>query len=128
MKSEPDFLLLAFGAAVLWLVGKPVVKYAAGVIVGDRTDAGSRIEAAAAAEFGARGYEAIVTSAREGAHMAGSAHPAGNARDFRTTNVRTLGEKREIVDGMQRRLGSRFDVLLEFNPEHVHAELDPSRA
>lgn len=126
-RRDPDFLLWAFAAAVVWLVGKPVVRYASGVIVGARTRAANEIEAAAAAEFGSRGYEVTVTSAREGAHMAGSAHPGGNARDFRSSHVRTLEEKRDIVAGMAERLGPAFDVLLEWNPEHIHAELDPQR-
>jgi len=127
--EEPDFLTLAAIAAGLYLIGRPVVSYAAGVVVGAPTDAGARLERAAARAFGKRGYEAIVTSAREGEHMAGSAHPGGNARDFRTWHVRTNAEKEAIAADMRAdpELGPRFDVVMEWNPEHMHGELDPTR-
>lgn len=125
--EEPDALLIMTGLALIWLVGRPLVSYAADVVVGARTAAGDAIERAAAAAFASRGYEALVTSAREGAHMAGSAHPIGNARDFRTQHVATLGEKYEIRDAMRQALGPAFDVIVEWDPEHLHAELDPVR-
>jgi len=126
--DEPDFLLLAAGVAVLYLVARPVVSYAADVVVGAPTAAGSTIEAAGARVFRKRGYEAIVTSARDGQHMEGSAHYTGEARDFRTWHVRTNEEKLAIARELAAELGPAYDVVMEWDPEHLHAEADPRRS
>jgi len=118
--------LLAVAGLLLLL--RPRVMYAEGVELGTVTPAGRAIEAAGSRAFAAAGYPAIVTSARDGRHMTGSAHYAGNARDFRSTHVGTTAEKYAIVAAMLAELGPEFDVFLETEPEHIHAELDPTRA
>jgi hypothetical protein len=73
----------------------------------------------------------LITSALDGVHKRNSAHYAGLAVDLRTKNFPGKVEKFEFVDRVKARLGDRYDVILEDldGPnEHLHVELDPSRA
>jgi hypothetical protein len=72
--------------------------------------------------FGHFGYEAIITSGRDGKHRAGSLHYLGRALDFRTRHV-ISHHKTQIVDSLAARLGPDYDVVLE--ETHLHVEYDP---
>lgn len=68
------------------------------------------------------GYDTIVTSLNDGAHMARSLHYSGFAVDFRT---RHLGNehRQEIAAEIAIALGDDYDVVLE--KDHLHVEYDP---
>lgn len=74
------------------------------------------------------GHEAIMTSGRDGKHMAGSLHYIGRAADFRLPGAfRRRNKEVErfsimAVSKLRARLGSSFDVVLE--KDHIHIELD----
>lgn len=76
--------------------------------------------------FDAFGYQATITSGRDGDHMEGSLHYVGRALDWRTwaddhgTQIRA-SIKEKIVDEIQREIGPRFDVVPEAT--HIHVEL-----
>ena len=77
--------------------------------------------------FAAFGYDATVTSGRDGDHMPGSLHYAGKALDWRTweddrgTQIRASVKER-IAEEIAREVGPRFDVVPEAT--HIHVELD----
>jgi hypothetical protein len=80
----------------------------------------------ASEEFASRGYDAIITSAIEGRHMFGSKHYAGSAVDFRLTHVPPT-QWEDLRRNIALRLGPDYDVLLEYNPNHLHIEWDPKQ-
>jgi hypothetical protein len=72
------------------------------------------------------GYECMITSCMEGAHMAGSLHYKGAAIDLRTKHVAHAIELKQIVDRVKECLGADFDVVVE--TDHLHIEFDPKQA
>jgi hypothetical protein len=62
-----------------------------------------------------------VTSCTDGDHKSGSHHHTGCAVDLR---LPTAGKER-IVEQLQGRLGTEYDVILE--GDHIHLEYDPKR-
>jgi len=73
----------------------------------------------------------MITSALDSIHKDGSAHYVGLGVDVRTKNFPDMETKQEFRFRVAQRLGDRYDVILEDlgGPnEHLHAELDPSRA
>lgn len=73
------------------------------------------------------GYEFIITSANDGAHMVNSKHYSNEAFDFRSKHISTNLEKQNILTEIKSRLTGDFDVLLEnvgTESEHYHLEHD----
>lgn len=80
------------------------------------------------------GYEAIITSGKDGKHSENSLHYEGRAADFRTWTSPTSGkqisqqEKLSIVENIHNVLNAHFygravfDVIAEST--HIHVELD----
>ena len=100
------------------LILKPGVR-----ITGLRTEVVLALLAAERA-YAEIGCELMVTSGIEGAHSSGSFHYAGSAVDFRTLNVPT-DKLNPLVEKIRSALGQDFDVVLESNPSHLHAEFQP---
>lgn len=69
--------------------------------------------------------ETVVTSIRDGKHLASGLHPKGKAFDLRTTAA-GMGQFHagEIAIALRRRLGNSYDVVVE--KDHIHVEFDPS--
>lgn len=70
----------------------------------------------------------VITSGRDGKHMAGSKHYYDRALDFRTKTL-PLADKFALRDRVKKRLGPAYDVILESlgkANEHLHVEYDPS--
>ena len=73
--------------------------------------------------YQAQGMESlVVTSARDGEHMAGSLHYCGCAVDLR---IWGLPDPVSAADRLRRELPTAFDVWLEST--HLHVEFDPAR-
>lgn len=70
------------------------------------------------------GLECVITSALDSEHRSHSLHYKGFALDIRTKNIPDDKTKADIVDRIQSRLGSEFQVILEYN--HIHIEFDPA--
>lgn len=72
------------------------------------------------------GAELIVTSTRDGKHMAGSKHYQGLAFDARSRNVLQQFHP-QLLAALQKALGENFDVVDETQTAspHVHIEYDP---
>jgi hypothetical protein len=73
------------------------------------------------------GFQAVMTSGLDGEHREDSLHYSGFATDWRTKNL-PLTLKKTMVNEVRSRLGSNYDVLLEFlgsDNEHMHIEYDP---
>lgn len=68
------------------------------------------------------GYEFVVTSVREGQHMAKSLHYQGMAFDMRTRHM-APAQIPVIRDLIAKRLGPDYDVVIEAT--HIHIEHDP---
>lgn len=68
------------------------------------------------------GQNCVITSCRDGRHMAGSKHYTGEAIDLRTHYFNAL-EKADVLQCLQHALGPDFDVVLE--SDHLHVEYDP---
>lgn len=86
-----------------------------------------RVELVMEVLFEALGYYAMVTSANDGQHMAGSLHFKDQARDFRTHHLRAE-DKGRVKDMARRVLGPSYDIVLEslnLLNEHLHIEYDP---
>lgn len=66
------------------------------------------------------GRPAVITSARDGWHMAGSRHYSGEAVDLRSRDVKA---PQALVRELKDTLGADFDVVLE--ADHIHLEFDP---
>lgn len=61
-------------------------------------------------------------------HGARSLHPAGNALDLGTHQVKDIATRLAIVRDIQSVLGPQFDVVFEAQGElneHIHVEFDP---
>jgi len=67
------------------------------------------------------GREAIITSGRDGRHMANSRHYSGLAIDLRTRDI--LFKAEELVEALKNKLGNNYDIILEY--DHIHLEYDP---
>lgn len=68
----------------------------------------------------------LVTSGNDSKHMIGSKHYIDQALDFRTKHL-TKSQKHSLVAEVKSRLGSSYDVILEFeggNNEHLHCEYE----
>lgn len=74
------------------------------------------------------GITLTVTCGLDGNHMAGSLHPCGYAVDIRTKNIvdskLVLKIVNEIRDDL-RKINSRYSVLLETSPPHIHIQYIP---
>lgn len=72
--------------------------------------------------------DAVITSANDGGHMAGSRHYTNEALDLRCKHLATEAEKRALAAALRAELGPAFTVLYE-DPggpnQHVH--LQPKR-
>mgnify|MGYP000025779452 CR=1 FL=1 len=55
----------------------------------------------------------------------GSLHAERLALDFRSRHL-TSFEAQKVGEKMQERLGDDWDVVVEFNPRHIHVEYDPA--
>lgn len=64
----------------------------------------------------------VITSARDGQHMAGSLHYKGFAVDLRTKDLDPQ-HVTMIHTQLQQVLGAQYDVVLE--ADHIHVEFDP---
>ena len=69
------------------------------------------------------GLEATLTSGNDGKHRTNSLHYQGLALDFRTRDL-TDSKAQFFAEQVADALGSEFDIVLEFNPRHLHAEFD----
>lgn len=69
-------------------------------------------------------FDLVITSGTDGKHMKGSKHYTGEALDVRTSNI-PKGEVGLVLNRLQTRLGSDYQVLLE--ADHIHVEFDPKR-
>lgn len=67
----------------------------------------------------ALGKEAVITSALDGMHSAGSLHYYGYALDFRIWGI-AKNDLSTIVANLQKELGSKYDVIL--HKTHIHVE------
>lgn len=70
------------------------------------------------AEWALWGEEAVITSANEGTHSAGSLHYGDNAVDIRMPK-----KPQETAITLRNKLGKDFDVVVEV--DHLHVEFDP---
>lgn len=68
------------------------------------------------------GRDLVITSARDGRHMAGSKHYTGEAIDTRTRYFSSL-QRPDVHWEVQNELGPDYDVVLE--KDHIHIEYDP---
>lgn len=68
------------------------------------------------------GYDFVITSGRDGKHMAESLHYTGYAFDFRTNKILDSLRSRVFAD-LRESLGPEFDVVQE--KDHGHVEWDP---
>ena len=81
------------------------------------------IAAAMANEGAEQGQNIVITSGTNGTHMTGSKHYTGDALDMRTSNFPTPSAMMTFVDGLRKRLGGDYDVVVE--KDHLHCEYDP---
>mgnify|MGYP001580899357 CR=1 FL=1 len=68
----------------------------------------------------------LVTSGNDSKHITGSKHYIDQALDFRTKHL-TKSQKYNLVKEVKSRLGSGYDVFLEFEgglQEHMHVEYE----
>jgi len=70
------------------------------------------------------GLSPTLTSGNDGKHRTNSLHYQGHAIDLRT---RDITETRALFfrDRLKESLGENYDVVLEFDPPHLHIEYDP---
>lgn len=80
-----------------------------------------------AAVFAEQGYPCVITSGRDGKHMAGSKHYSGNALDFRALHIKSPEVRRVILTRIKEVLGRDYDVLLHGKALHYHVEFDPKQ-
>ncbi len=82
--------------------------------------------AAVAKVFEKEEVPCVITSARDGKHMPGSAHYAGKAVDLRSKHLHR--DRKEVVLGAMRVVvGLGFDVIFEYRGlenEHFHIEIE----
>jgi len=69
--------------------------------------------------FSAGEGEVVITETRGGTHKPGSLHYADDAIDLRLPK-KNVGE---LAQEMRRKLGSKYDVVVEIS--HIHVEHDP---
>lgn len=67
----------------------------------------------------------VVTSITDGQHGRSSLHAFGFAVDLRTKHLPADVDKGILASQIQRRLGSKYDVIFEPQPQHIHMEFDP---
>ena len=67
---------------------------------------------------------ALITSARDSIHKAGSLHPYGLAVDLRTKDL-SQEQIVKLAAELKKELGPDFDVVIEASPLHIHVEFDP---
>lgn len=77
---------------------------------------------AAAWYYGSLKHQFTVTCGQDGAHMRGSRHYNGRAVDLRVRMI-PVDVREVFVEGLKRRLGWGYDVVLR--PDHIHVEWDP---
>lgn len=65
----------------------------------------------------------VITSGRDGKHMAGSLHYVGRAVDLRSRDLGTDAIKVAVLNDLKKELGADYDVL--FEGDHYHVEYDP---
>jgi hypothetical protein len=84
-----------------------------------------RIVEAARPSYAERGalQSFVITSAHDGTHSEGSLHDDGLAIDLRVWGL-TEAEAKRVTAEIQRRLGTRWDVVYEGT--HIHVEYDPA--
>jgi hypothetical protein len=76
------------------------------------------------------GRGAVITSANDGEHKAGSLHYAGKALDLRTKDF-TSAQVNALRDALRKRLNGDaakdrpYQVIIETAPAHIHLEYDP---
>jgi hypothetical protein len=73
--------------------------------------------------YEAHGYDCVVTSVCDGAHMKNSKHYEGNAADFRTWPVKTKTDLLAILETAKYRCGKDCDIIVE--KDHIHGEYQP---
>lgn len=78
----------------------------------------------AEAIWAAHGQELVITSARNGAHSAGSLHYYGLALDMRTRYFEPE-EAMKIGRALREVLGADYDVVV--HKGHIHTEFDPKQ-
>lgn len=69
------------------------------------------------------GYEATITSGRDGKHKENSLHYSGCAGDVRTRDLPRLFGPEKFAQEIRKRLPSGFDVII--HKTHIHVEYDP---
>lgn len=71
-----------------------------------------------------RGYELVITSARDGIHSAGSLHYYGYAVDIRASENWNYGisDIMEMAAELKKALGDGYDVIV--HETHIHVEYD----
>lgn len=69
-------------------------------------------------------HKTVVTSLRDGDHIPDSLHYVGRAVDLRTRHV-PKSKRKEVKNRLDFILGEDYDVILEENPPHIHAEYEP---
>ena len=72
-------------------------------------------------------YWFTVTSGRGDKHGEGSHHPLGLGLDVRRRGL-SLEKVKLMVKDLKKVLGPDFDVVIEFDPPHIHIEYDPKNA
>jgi hypothetical protein len=121
----PIVLLVALAFVLVVAVAVTPAIAKSGVVLDDplkpTTEA---IKIAAERAFAEWNLTAVITSGRDGVHMASSKHYTGDALDFRRWQSDAIGRTTQIVEHMRSLLGSEFDVVLERT--HIHAEYDPA--
>ena len=73
-------------------------------------------------------HDVTITSGNDSKHMTGSKHYTYEALDIRSKNFPTAKAKREFMAAVLKRLGSGYQMILEFEGgvnEHFHLEHDP---
>jgi hypothetical protein len=73
--------------------------------------------------------EGVITSVNDNIHSVASLHNSGNAVDLRIrdpyTGILYFSDPAYVVEEMQVKLNSDFDVILE--KDHIHLEYQPKR-
>ena len=70
------------------------------------------------------GLDPTLTSGNDGKHRVGSLHYLGLALDFRTRDISST-KALFFRDRLKEMLGDEYDVIIEYDPLHMHIEYDP---